>query len=306
MSDAERPPALSAGRDPVAGELDEAREVLAIARQIAAEAAEFLRGSAGNVGRIDSKSTPQDLVTEWDRKTEDLIRERLQQLTPDVPMLGEERGSWAADASDSDVADDGRSRDRWLIDPIDGTVNFAHGLPFFAVSIALERGGRPLAGVVAAPALGWEFHACRGGGAYLGDQRLAVSTTDALIQALLASGFPYDRATNPDNNFRHWEHFLRRAGACRRLGAASLDLCLVARGNLDGYWERHLNPWDIGAGLLLVEEAGGRVSDFRGDPVALEVGEVLASNGAIHDAMLAELRQLAATAESPSASAHNS
>ncbi len=297
MSDAEKPPALSPDRDPAAtGALDEAHEVLAIARQIAAEAAEFLRGSAGNVGRIDSKSTPQDLVTEWDRKTEDLIRERLQQLTPDVPMLGEERGSWAAD---------GRSRDRWLIDPIDGTVNFAHGLPFFAVSIALERGGRPLAGVVAAPALGWEFHACRGGGAYLGDQRLAVSTTDALSQALLASGFPYDRATNPDNNFRRWEHFLRRAGAGRRFGAASLDLCLVARGNLDGYWERHLNPWDIGAGLLLVEEAGGRVSDFRGNPVALEAGEVLASNGVIHDAMLAELRQLAA-AELPDVPAHNS
>lgn len=268
------------------GDIEDARAALDITRGVAAEAAAFLRGAAGNIGRIDTKRTPRDLVTEWDRRTEDLIRARLQALTPAVPLLGEERGAWAGEGAAAEPAD------RWLIDPIDGTVNFAHGLPIFAVSIALERRGRPLAGAVYAPALGWEHYGHRGGGAFMNGTRMAVSGVTSLPRAMLATGFPYDRATNPDNNFDRWEHFQRRAGACRRLGAASLDLCMVARGWFDGYWENQLQPWDIAAGVLLVEEAGGRVSGFDGGPLRLAEGEAVASNGAIHDAILAELAGL--------------
>jgi myo-inositol-1(or 4)-monophosphatase len=262
-----------------AGAADDAAEALGIARQVAAEAAALLRGAADNVGRIDTKKNPRDLVTEWDRRAEDLIRARLQQLTPEVPLLGEERGASGA----------GAGADRWLVDPIDGTVNFAHGLPLFAVSIALERRGRPVAGVVHAPALDWVFSGHRGGGAFLNGARMAVSRVPSVAQALLVTGFPYDRATNPDNNFDRWAHFQRRAGACRRLGAASLDLCMVARGWLDGYWERYLQPWDVAAGVLLVEEAGGRVSGFDGSAFRIETGEIVASNGVIHEEMVAEL-----------------
>lgn len=263
-----------------AKDAQDAAEALGIARAVAAEAAALLRGAAGKVGRIDAKANPRDLVTEWDRRSEDLIRARLQQRTPGIALLGEERG--ASDAP-------GQGGDRWLVDPIDGTVNFVHGLPFFAVSIALERRGRPVVGVVHAPALGWEFHGHLGGGGFHDGQRLAVSRVPSLAQALLVTGFPYDRATNPDNNFDRWEHFQRRAGACRRLGAASLDLCMVARGWLDGYWERHLKPWDVAAGVVLVAEAGGRVSAFDGGPFRIETGEIVASNGVIHEEMVTEL-----------------
>jgi myo-inositol-1(or 4)-monophosphatase len=147
--------------------------------------------------------------------------------------------------------------------------------------------------VITAQALDWSFWGRRGGGAWYrqgADQgRLAVSAIGAVGQALLVSGFPYDRATSPHNNFAQWEHFQRVAGACRRLGAASLDLCFVARGWIDGYWERKLSPWDVAAGALLVEEAGGRVTDTQGGRFDARTGEVVASNGAIHEDMLIEL-----------------
>ena len=268
----------------------DAGEALAIARQVAAEAATLLRGAVGNIGRIDSKLNPRDLVTEWDHRVEDLIRERLHVLTPRISMLGEERGASGGEGVADDAGEDpAASSARWLVDPIDGTVNFAHGLPIYAVSIALEQGGRPVAGVVRAPALDWEFHGHLGGGAFMNGERMAVSRVPALSSALLTTGFPYDRATNPDNNFDRWEHFQRRAGACRRLGAASLDLCMVARGWLDGYWEKQLKPWDLAAGVVLVEEAGGLVTDFDGGPFRVNEGTLVASNGMIHGEMVAEL-----------------
>jgi myo-inositol-1(or 4)-monophosphatase len=180
---------------------------------------------------------------------------------------------------------------RWLVDPIDGTVNFAHGFPIWSVSIALEDEHRkPIIGVVVAPALGWWFEASLGGGARDGDGRpLVVSSPATLEHALLTTGFPYDRATNPDNNFVQWEHFQRTAGAVRRLGSASIDLCLVARGWMDGYWERRLKAWDIAAGGLIVAEAGGTVTNATGGPFDPHEGEVAATNGAIHGELIAEL-----------------
>jgi myo-inositol-1(or 4)-monophosphatase len=179
-----------------------------------------------------------------------------------------------------------------MLDPIDGTVNFAHGLPIWSIALALMNGGRADVGVIAAPGLGWTFRGRRGGGAFHGHVPMRVSATASLGKAMLVTGFPYDRATHPENNFARWEHFQRVAGAVRRLGAASLDLCFVARGWIDGYWERRLHPWDVAAGALLVEEAGGLVTDTRGGRFDARNGEVVASNGAIHQGMLNELARV--------------
>jgi myo-inositol-1(or 4)-monophosphatase len=252
-------------------------DLLVIARRAATAASELLRNA--RVGEIRSKTDPRDLVTEWDLRSEELIREELLRGGPKIPILGEEGGQVG-----------GEHDLRWIVDPIDGTVNFAHGFPIWCISIALERDGVSLLGVVAAPALGWWFEALAGNGAFDGNgNRLAVSTTERLAQALLTTGFPYDRATNPQNNFADWEHFQRTAGACRRLGSAALDLCLVARGWMDGYWERHLKPWDVAAGALIAREAGATVTNTQGGPFDPHSGEVVASNGAIHEELITEL-----------------
>ncbi|MBK9036057.1 MAG: inositol monophosphatase [Myxococcales bacterium] len=261
--------------------------MLALARAIAGECRALL--DAARPDHVGYKSNPRDLVTEWDTRCEELVRARLGAATPEIPILGEEGGG---------------TRDaprRWLVDPIDGTVNFAHGLPLWAVSIALEGPAGVEVGVVTAPALGWTFWGRRGGGAFAdrgrGVERLQVSAVDRLERALLVSGFPYDRATNPHNNFAAWEHFQRLAGGCRRLGAASLDLCLVAAGALDGYWEQRLSPWDIAAGALFVEEAGGIVTDTRGRPFTASSGEAIAAGSGIHQMIVRELAQVRRAAE---------
>jgi len=249
---------------------------LAIARRAARAAGELLRGV--RVERVRSKSVSRDLVTEWDTHAEAKIREVLAESG--LPVLGEEGGQ------------SGSGVERWVVDPIDGTVNFAHGLPVWSISIALEQAGEVTVGVVSAPLLGWWFEATRGGGAFDGDgNALHVSAIAELDQAMLATGFPYD-LSGPDNNFADWEHMYRRAGSCRRLGCASLDLCLVARGWFDGYWERKLGPWDVAAGALIVVEAGGTVTNLRGGPFDPHSGEALASNGAIHGVLINELARV--------------
>jgi myo-inositol-1(or 4)-monophosphatase len=260
-------------------ELDEALEV---ARRVVGEAAALLRRghtAGARVEPVQFKASPLDPVTEWDTRIEDLLRERLSRLSPGVPIVGEERG--ASGGSSSPL--------RWLIDPIDGTVNFCHGLPLYGITASLEEDGRPVVGVIAAPALGWELWGRRGGRAFDEDgRRLAVSAVADLERAMLATGFPYDRATSR-KNFAEWEHFQVVAGACRRLGAASLDMAMVARGWLDGYWEADIEAWDLSAGALLVEEAGGRVTDLTGGPFVSDTGRALATNGAIHTVMLEQL-----------------
>jgi myo-inositol-1(or 4)-monophosphatase len=258
----------------------EARDAVALAARAARAAGDMLRGVRPL--EIRGKSNPRDLVTEWDVRSEQTIREVLAESG--YPVLGEEGGqSGASDA-----------RYRWLVDPIDGTVNFAHGLPVWSISIALEEIGAGVeVGVVYAPLLGWWFEASRGGGARDGSGNpLRVSTRATLDEAMLASGFPYDRATNPDNNFAAWDHFQRVAGSCRRLGCASIDLCLVAQGIYDGYWESRLRPWDLAAGALIVAEAGGRVTDTRGQPFDPHSGEAVATNGAIHGVLVTELARV--------------
>ena len=170
----------------------------------------------------------------------------------------------------------------WIIDPLDGTTNFAHGLPLFSVSIACVVGGSARVGVVYAPALGFRFAAVRGGGATCNGRPIGVSQTAALDSALLTTGFPYDRRTSPENNLAQFVSLKKRARGIRRLGSAALDLSLVAAGKFDGYWEMKLKPWDIAAGLLLCEEAGGQISNWSGGPSDLFRGEVLATNRHIH------------------------
>jgi myo-inositol-1(or 4)-monophosphatase len=253
-------------------------EALAVALAAGREAADALRAGGGRIGEIRVKTSALDLVTEWDSRLEELLIERLRAAAPGVAFLGEETGAHGEERGA-----------RWIVDPIEGTVNFAHGLPLYGISIAYQADGLVQAGVVLAPAMGWEFAAVRGGGATRNGERLAVSTTDELKRALLVTGFPYDRATSPENNFREFVHLQRTAGAVRRLGAASLDLCFVASGWLDGYWEAKLKPWDAAAGALLVEEAGGRVTSREAGAFDLHRGEIVATNGRIHDALVHEL-----------------
>jgi myo-inositol-1(or 4)-monophosphatase len=255
---------------------------LAFARELGARAGALLLEGAFAAHAADRKATSVDLVTDFDRRSEALIVTALAAEFPDDQIVAEEGGG-------SRHSPDAGAQRRWLVDPLDGTTNFSHGLPFFCVSIGLEVAGRAEVGVVVAPALGWHFSAARGGGAFLGERRLAVSRTAALGDALLATGFPYDSATSPRNNFGPFVHLYKQTQGIRRVGAAALDLCMVAAGWLDGFWELSLKPWDTAAGVVLVEEAGGRVSDWHGAPRARDSDEVVATNGHLHAALLASL-----------------
>jgi len=223
-------------------------------------------------------------VTEFDIAVERAIVARLRAAFPEDAILGEEGGAEGQ----------ATAARRWLIDPIDGTTNFSHGLPFFCTSIALWDEAGPAVGLIEAPALGWRFSATRGGSALLSERggaarRRATSETSALGEALLATGFPYDLRTSSDDNVRAFAAMQREGQAVRRVGAAALDLAMVAAGWFDGYWERKLKPWDIAAGVLLVTESGGRVSAFDDGPMSLETGELVATNGKIHGALVQAL-----------------
>lgn len=250
-----------------------------IAVQAALEGGRVLLQKFGGAQQIRHKGEV-DLVTAADREAEEVIVRLLRETFPRHAILAEERG---ADGRDSSY--------RWIIDPLDGTTNFAHGFPWFAVSIALERAGEVVLGVVYNPFHRELFCAEKGGGAFLNEVQLRVSATRRLDGALLATGFPYDRRRSPANNYDHFAHFQQRVQGCRRAGAASLDLAYTAAGRLDGYWEMKLKPWDVAAGKLIVEEAGGKVTDFAGGPCDIAGREILASNGLIHREMVAVLQQ---------------
>jgi myo-inositol-1(or 4)-monophosphatase len=220
-----------------------------------------------------------DLVTRLDLEAEAIVLEGLQRAFPGEPVLAEESAA-AGGVPPGPV---------WLVDPLDGTTNYVHGQPPFAVSVARVRDHRPEVGMVFAPYLGEMFWGAAGCGAFLGERALRVTSRADLGGALLATGFPYDVRTNPWNNLAEWAHFAVRCRGLRRGGAASLDLAYVAAGRLDGYWEYRLRPWDLAAGALLVLEAGGRVTDPQGGQGYVAAGNVVASNGHLHARILQEL-----------------
>jgi myo-inositol-1(or 4)-monophosphatase len=231
--------------------------------------------------RADQKG-PIDFVTEFDRESERIVLEGLGGLG--VPIIAEESdGSrWSiGSAVRSGVA----PPVALYIDPLDGTTNFLHGHPFFAASIGVLVDDKPLAGVVLAPALGVEWSAVVGRFARRNGDAIEVSETSSLDAALLATGFPYDRRTSDENNFAAYLALKKICRGVRRCGSAAIDLCLVADGTYDGYWERKLSPWDLAAGAALVLGAGGHISDFSGAPAQLRSGYVMASNGRLHEAL---------------------
>ncbi len=230
--------------------------------------------------RIEHKQTV-NLVTDADHRAEQRIIDIIQEAFPTHCILAEERG----------MTEQPSSRYRWVIDPLDGTTNFAHCFPAYCVSIGLECEGRGIMGVVYDPTRDELFTAQIGHGAHLNGARISVSMTDHLDRALLVTGFAYDIRDTPNNNLNHFARFALKVQGLRRTGTAALDLCYVAAGRFDGFWEVKLNPWDMAAGVVILNEAGGKVTDFKGAPHSIYGRELVASNGLIHNAMLSLLRE---------------
>lgn len=230
-----------------------------------------------------SKKGDIDLVTEADLASEKLIVERIKSHYPKHSILAEESGE------SNVLVIEGESRWKWIIDPLDGTTNFAHGYPCFAVTFALEHNGEIVIGITYDPTRDELFAAEKGKGATMNNRPIAVSETEELSEALLVTGFPYNFKSK-ENFARHLTEFLLRSRGLRRDGSAAIDLAYVACGRFDGFWEEGLKPWDVAAGLLLIEEAGGRISFYDGTRYNIYSPPVCASNGLIHDEMLAVLR----------------
>jgi myo-inositol-1(or 4)-monophosphatase len=252
-------------------------ELAAIARRTS-EAAGALIRSMGSPKDVSHKGVV-DVVTEVDLASEREVRRLLAQATPDIAILAEEEGG-------------ATSGTRWIVDPLDGTVNFVHGYPAYGVSIGFQQDGVIMAGAVHDIPNHRTYWASRGGGAWCDERRLHVSTVGKLRDALLVTGFATDRHERAAFYARMIQAFLERGQCIRRGGSAALDCCLLADGRLDGYWELGLKPWDIAAGIVIVEEAGGKVTDAAGGPLDIDSPRLLASNGRIHDEMRSVLEPL--------------
>ena len=222
-----------------------------------------------------------NLVTDADHRAEQRIIDVIHDAFPTHPVLAEERG----------LTVQSPSRYKWVIDPLDGTTNFAHGFPAYCVSIGVEYDGRGIIGVVYDPTRDELFTAQIGHGAHLNGVAISVSTTNHLDRALLVTGFAYDIRETPNNNLNHFVRFALKVQGLRRTGTAALDLCYVAAGRFDGFWEVTLNPWDMAAGVVILREAGGKVTDFKGASHSIYGRELVASNGVLHQAMLDLLQE---------------
>ncbi len=261
------------------------QDILETAKAIAREAGALIKEGFESDKAIDLKSSSIDLVTNYDRAAESLIRERLNSAFPDHLIVGEEEG-----------ADEGNSPHVWYVDPIDGTTNFTHGVPFFCVSIAMYTNDKPAVGVIFDPIQQELFYASAGQGGFVESasgavKQLKVTNTTALNQALLGTGFPYDRATSDLDNLEQIGRVVKQCRGLRRLGSAALDLAYVAAGRLDGYWEFKLNMYDVAAGIVLVQEAGGIVCNINdGSPVApADVVHLVAAGPGLKDILLDQL-----------------
>ncbi len=230
--------------------------------------------------KVYSKKTVNDLVTEIDKKAEDVIIGNIKKHYPSHQILSEEIGSMETN-----------SEYKWIIDPIDGTVNFVHGIPICCVSIGVEKEGEIIMGAVYNPMLEELFVAEKGAGALLNNMPIKVSPKSEIESSCLVTGFPYRWADVDKDPVKVFETFIRQGLPVRRLGSAAIDLCWVACGRFDGFWEYNLNPWDIAAGYLIIEEAGGKVTNFKGEPYSVYDKQTLATNGKIHEDMLRLINQ---------------
>ncbi len=246
--------------------------LMVAAVEAAKAAGDILHRHRDGPSRVSYKSA-NDLVTEVDLACETAVRKVLGRHTPDIEVLGEEQGG-AANATT-----------RWVVDPLDGTTNFVHGFPYYCVSIALEIDGRSQLGVVLDPIRNRLYRAERGAGAWCNDRPMKVSSCADIRKALIGTGFAYDRRERAAFYLKRFESALVSAQGIRRAGAAALDLAMVADGKLDAFWEFGLNRWDVAAGIVLIEEAGGRVTTHSGGPIADGIASPLASNGRLHQAM---------------------
>jgi myo-inositol-1(or 4)-monophosphatase len=257
----------------------EPQTLLDAATEWAYEAGQVLREAYGGAHALERKGVI-DLVTETDRRAEALILSRLRQRFPDHAVLAEESGAFQA--RNAPV--------RWLIDPLDGTTNFAHNYPFFCVSIAAELEGNLAAGAIYDPVREELFAAAAGAGATLNGAPIRISGVERLEDSLLVTGFPYDVRESPERHMKLFQAFLTRAQGVRRDGSAALNLCYLAMGRFDGFWESKLSPWDMAAGVLITREAGGTVTRYGGEAFALDGQQILATNGRLHPAMMEVLR----------------
>ncbi len=251
------------------------KDFLNVALEAARRAGDILRKYFGHLSNIREKDFSGDLVTEADQESEALIKEILHQHFPNHAFLGEETGE----------SDTGSKEYMWCVDPLDGTTNYTHQLPIFSISIALLHHMQPIVGVVYNPITNELFYGAKGLGAFLNEAKLHVSKVSDLTKSLLVTGFPYDRKENSDNNYREFFHMTHISQGVRRLGSAALDLSYVAAGRLDGYWEKGLKPWDMAAGVVILKEAGGRVTGYDLTDFELFEGNLLATNGLIHKAL---------------------
>lgn len=247
--------------------------------EIAGIAGEIIRDGFGKNFQIEYKTNEKNLVTEIDKKSEKTIMDFITKKYPAHAILAEESGEHKKD-----------SEYLWVIDPLDGTTNFAHGLPIFSVSIGVMKKNEIIAGAVYDVMQNIFYSAAKGSGAFANDKKINVSSNDVLGLGVLVTGFPYDVADNPDNAFERFASLTKQARAVRRLGSAAIDFCYVARGVFDGFWEVSLHPWDLCAGKLIVEEAGGLVTDFKGNEINIFTKQILASNKKIHQQMIDGLK----------------
>jgi myo-inositol-1(or 4)-monophosphatase len=249
-----------------------------VARRAARAGAEQLRRLFGQLTQVRNKGSAGNLVTEADLAAEQAVLAVLEEATPGFALLAEESGRRS-----------GSGDLEWCVDPLDGTTNYAHGFPFFATSVGLLWRGMPLLGALEAPALEQSFWAAAGQGSWCNGERLQVSECQRVADALLATGFAYDRTSRRDNNYCEFAWFTHRSHGVRRAGAAALDLAYVAAGRLDGYWERGLSPWDLAAAVVLVEEAGGLVSRYDGDRLVVREGRLIACTPGLHAELVQDL-----------------
>jgi myo-inositol-1(or 4)-monophosphatase len=261
----------------------ELRILLSAALEAARAAAAHVETGYRKRPVTEHKRARIDLVTRFDRESEEIVRQRLASATG-LPVVGEETGGQRAPGAHAAT---------WYVDPLDGTTNFVHGHPFWCISVGLMAGAEPVLGVVVAPALRLEWTGVSGEDARRNGEPCCVSDVARLADALLATGFPYDRHAAKDNNFDAFVTIKKKAQAVRRCGSAAIDLCLVADGTYDGYWEAKLGAWDVAAGSAIVLAAGGRITDYAGRAVDVTLGSVVATNGHIHRELVGELDALA-------------